>query len=191
MLDLEEIELTSSDELTLEIVESGLVSFADLIRSVRCFHYGRNTNRHDLSLVWRERKGTCSSKHAFVKHIANLNGVTGLDLVMGMYLMTSENTPGIGNILKESPLDGIPEAHCYLNYNSNIIDITSITSDFEKIKGAIIEEKVIEPHQVAEEKIVMHQTFLKNWLTNEQLDISFDEVWKLRERCIAELSNGS
>ena len=43
------------------------MSFEELIVKVKNLPYGRNANRYDFSLVLSENKGTCSSKHAFLK----------------------------------------------------------------------------------------------------------------------------
>jgi hypothetical protein len=43
------------------------MDFEALIEKVKNIPYGRNSNRTDFSLVISENKGTCSSKHAFLK----------------------------------------------------------------------------------------------------------------------------
>jgi len=63
--------------------------------------YGRTANRTDLSLVISEQKGTCSSKHALLKEVADLNGIKGIDLIIGIYKMSEANTPGIGDELSK------------------------------------------------------------------------------------------
>ena len=158
------------------------------INLVKEIPYGRNSNRFDFSLVLSENKGTCSSKHAFLKDFAEKNDIRNVKLLIGIYKMSEDNTPKIGKVLSENSLDYIPEAHCYLKVNDEIIDVTSTTSDFEKIKNDILEEIEIEPFQVADFKIEYHQDFIKNWILNHQIKFTFDEIWKIRERCIAQLS---
>lgn len=181
-------EFVGGDALTQEIVESGLVSWDDLVRSVRRFHYGRNANREDVTLVWRERKGTCSSKYAFLKHVAALNGWNQVQLFMGIYKMNGTNTPGVEKVLAEHQINYIPEAHCYLKVNGEPLDCTSVNADFDRICPDLLEEQEIEPHQVAEYKVTEHRKFLEKWLNESSLNLSFSELWAIREECITQLS---
>jgi hypothetical protein len=179
------MELTSQDDLTMDIVESGVVTWDDLIRTVKQFHYGRNQNRDDLELVWLERKGTCSSKHAFLKHVADLNSLKGIELVLCIYEMNAANTPGIGNGLESSALTSIPEAHCYLRTHEGPIDATTLHADLARIQDSIVEEQVIQPDQVKSYKVEYHKNYIKTWA--DKTDLSWEEVWELREDCIRNL----
>lgn len=181
-------ELCSQDPMTTDIVESGVVSWEDLLRSVRRFHYGRNANRHDLSLVWSERKGSCSSKHAFLKWIADLNDIEGVKLCLCIYKMTEANTPGIAPILSGNGLTYIPEAHCFIRVNNEPLDVTSPHSSLDPIAHAILHEEHITPEQVVHYKVEQHQAFLRAWIEKEQLDYTFEEIWSIREECIIALS---
>ena len=181
--------LTSDDELTTDMVESGVVTWDDLIRSVKSFHYGRNSNRNDLSLVWYERKGTCSSKHAFLKQVALLNKLPNVKLIMAFYKMNGINTPGLADILTKHNIDYIPEAHCYLLVNNEAIDVTHINSKFEKYEQDIMEFREIMPNDVVVNKVEWHKEFLKKWQATNELDITLDELWSIREECIKKLED--
>ena len=75
---------TSTDPLTQQIRNLGIDTWEDLLIYVKNISYGRNANREDLSLVLKENKGTCSSKHAFLKEIANLNKIPNVKLIIGI-----------------------------------------------------------------------------------------------------------
>lgn len=184
---MEQFGLKSGDELTTQIIEAGIVTWNDLVRSVRNFHYGRNSNRLDLSLVWKERKGTCSSKHAFLKYISELNNISGVKVMLAFYKMDEQNTPGIGSVLATYSLSFIPEAHCYLTVNNEVLDVTSAHSDFSSYASAIMEVREITPADVIENKITWHRQFLAKWLEECNLKITLDEVWSIREKCIEAL----
>lgn len=177
----------SDDELTTQIIEAGIVTWNDLVRSVQNFHYARNANRFDLDLVWHERKGTCSSKHAFLKHISELNKIPNVKLFLAFYKMDAQNTPGVGNVLNEYSLEFIPEAHCYLTVNSEVLDITKVNSDFAVYSDAILETKEIQPTDVIENKITWHRQFLAKWMEEHKLEMTLDELWFIREKCIQAL----
>jgi hypothetical protein len=181
------MDLTSKEELTKQLLELGISNWNDVLLHVKNIPYGRNSNREDLSLVLKENKGSCSSKHAFLKEIANQNNIPNVQLIIGIYKMKESNTK-IGTILSENAIDFIPEAHCYLNINGERLDYTTGSSNFEKIKNDLLEEIEIEPYQVGEFKIMYHQNFVKKWLIDTKSNFSFNEIWGIREKCIAYLS---
>lgn len=183
-----ETQLLSHDPLTIDIVESGVVSWEDLIRCVKTFHYGRNSNRNDFTSVWYEREGTCSSKHAFLKHVAELNKIDGVELILCLYKMTSQNTVKVGNVLDEFQLNYLPEGHCYIRFKDEAIDVTTMTSKFSSIQEDVIEEQIIQPDQVAEFKADYHQSFIKQWGLEHHPSRSFQELWEIREKCILALT---
>ncbi|WP_299223343.1 hypothetical protein [uncultured Aquimarina sp.] len=181
--------ISSKDHLSKIITEKGITSWSELVNYVKNIPYGRNSNRTDASLVITENKGTCSSKHALLKRIADLNEMHDIELIIGIYKMNVTNTPKIGNVLLHSDLKYIPEAHCYLRYNDETIDATSNSSDFESIKNDVMIEKNIQPDQVGDYKVKYHKDFIKEWIISEKLNFSFSEIWKIREQCIHNLSD--
>ncbi|WP_296381283.1 hypothetical protein [Winogradskyella sp.] len=184
----ENFELVSSDELTKILKKSNISSWNELTDFIKNLPYGRNDNRTDLSLVLKDKKGTCSSKHALLKEIASLNAIPNIKLILGIYKMNSSNTPKIGDILVKVNLQYIPEAHCYLFIDGERIDFTSRNSDFNRIKNDVLLEQEIEPHQVAQFKVDFHKAFIKTWIKEQNIPFSFNEIWELREQCITNLS---
>lgn len=125
------------------------MDFNELIERVKQIPYGRNTNRYDFSLVISENKGTCSSKHAFLKDFSSKNNIPNIKLYIGIFKMNEENTSKIFPLLSENEIDFIPEAHCYLKINGIPLDVTTSESFYNKIENDILEEIEIEPLQVA------------------------------------------
>ena len=183
------MELIGEDELTLEIIESGCVTWQDLLRSVRNFKYGRGENRGDFEQVWYQRMGTCSTKHGFLYQVAQKNQFKEVQLMVGMYLMNQENTPKIGGVLAANHLTSIPEAHCYLKVGENYVDATSNHSDYLTIAEDIIEERSVHPEFLITDKVHYHKEFLKKWIVEQGLEIPLEELWEVRESCIEVLSS--
>lgn len=179
--------LTSNEPLTQLLHPKKVFTWNEAVHYVRHIPYGRNTSRTEFSLVLTENKGTCSSKHAFLKELAVQNQIPDVQLIVGIYKMTEDNT-NIGNILSDNNIKYIPEAHCYLKIDGKTVDVTSKDSNFDKIKLAILEEIEIEPFQVADFKVNYHQNFIKRWLKETDSEFTFDEIWKIREQCIKKLS---
>ncbi|GAB5401026.1 MAG: hypothetical protein Aureis2KO_26110 [Aureisphaera sp.] len=181
--------LLSNGILSQKIRNLAITDWQTLTTYVQSLPYGRNSNREDFSLVLSEGKGTCSSKHAFLKSVASENHLEEVQLFLGMYKMNPYNTPGIGAVLKASILDFIPEAHCYLKVHGIRKDLTSPRSNINIIENALMEELEISPGQVVGFKVDYHKDYIKNWIKEEQIALSFAEVWNLRELCIEHLSN--
>ncbi len=182
--------IAAAKPLSILVRKSNILFWEDIVTHIQHLPYGRNANRYDLSLAFKEQKGTCSSKHAFLAELANENNIDSIQLVLGMYQMNSENT-NIGNTIANSGLDYIPEAHCYLKIDQKRLDITSSNSSFEKIQNVLLKEIEIRPKDVAEYKVAYHKKFLKKWLHTENIPLTFDDVWNIREQCIAFLSKKS
>jgi hypothetical protein len=164
------------------------MNFIELIEKVKHIPYGRNSNRYDFSLVISENKGTCSSKHAFLKDFANRNNIPNIKLYIGIFKMNEENTSKIFPLLSENQIKYIPEAHCYLKVDGIPLDITTSESFYTKIKNDILEEIEIESIQVADYKVNYHKDFLKKWIIETNQNKTFEEIWIIRENCIQKLS---
>ncbi len=164
------------------------MNFKELIDKVKNLPYGRNANRYDFSLVLSENKGTCSSKHAFLKDFADKNEIENVKLYIGIFKMNETNTPKLGDLLSNNKIKYIPEAHCYLKINQVPVDVTTVDSFYDKIKQDIVEEIEITPNQVSDFKVTYHKAFLKNWIKETNQNNTFEEIWDLREQCIEKLS---
>ena len=86
----------SEDKILSKLaIDIGITSFIGLYNYIHKLPYGRNSNRYDLELVIKEKKGTCSSKHAYLKQVAIENGLEQLSLWIGIYKMNTKNTKSI------------------------------------------------------------------------------------------------
>lgn len=72
-----------------------MIDWNTLLQGVQNIPFGRNRSRADFSLVLKENRGTCSTKHALIKEIADLNKIEHVELMLGIYKMNDQNTPGI------------------------------------------------------------------------------------------------
>lgn len=180
--------LNAQDDLTNDIVESGAVTFHDLFRCVKNYKYAR-INMNSLNDVWYKRQGTCSSKHAFLKHVANLNDLD-VKLFVLVFKMNAKNTKSIQSILEENNLKYIPEAHCVLSMENEFLDATSNQSSYDTIIDDILTQREVDIDFIVNGKILYHKDFLKNWIDSNPnyTDKNFEEVWSIREKCIAKLS---
>jgi hypothetical protein len=184
---IKHLKFNSIDGLTSMVKSKSINNWSDLIEHIRNLPYGRNENRHDYSLVLKENKGTCSSKHALLMQIAELNNFKNVQLILGIYKMNHINTPGIEKTILENGLEYLPEAHCYLMVNNRRIDLTNRNSEIENLTNDILKEIEIKPEQVVNFKVEYHKNYLMNWINEKGIEMNFDQVWELREKCISKL----
>jgi hypothetical protein len=187
---LEPVVLKPGGEISDAFVQFGSLDYRAAARFVSRLPYGRNTIIHRPLAVLQESRGTCSTKHALLQRLAieqSLNVV----LVLGVYEMHERNTPGVGSVLEKHGLETLPEAHCYLRFRDFRIDVTRpIDADPPERIALFLHEEDITPEQIGDYKSAIHRRFLRRWMTESgnarRRDL--DEVWRIREECIAALS---
>jgi hypothetical protein len=166
--------------------------FNDACTYIQYLPYGRNKDKDNLVTLFSDNFGTCSTKHAVLKQLANENGFTDIKLVIGLFKMNGSNTPKIAETLKQHQLNYLPEAHCYLKYNDEILDFTKPTSQASDFNADLLEEISVEANQINTFKIDYHKNYLANWLKeNKTVSFNLDEIWKIREQCIQNLTNST
>jgi hypothetical protein len=186
-------------EIDFSIARAGIISDQFLLRDITTYKeaaayasrlfYGRNANKNELVTVFTDNCGTCSTKHALLKLLAEEQAFSGLKLMAGIFKMNRHNTPAVACTLVQYRLDYIPEAHCYLRYNGAIFDYTFSSSQLD-FADDLLEEQEIEPQQIADWKIVYHKAFIGKWLVgNPQIQYSPDELWVIREQCIRDIES--
>ncbi|HKZ09068.1 MAG TPA: hypothetical protein VJU81_26610 [Methylomirabilota bacterium] len=164
--------------------------FAGAARHLLTLPYGRITEREKFWLVLEEGRGTCTTKHALLAELAREQAID-VQLILGIYEMHEGNTPGVGRVLGAHGLAGIPEAHCYLRHQGRRLDITGVPPGAAPIERFLHEEPIT-VGQIGAYKIEVHRRFLRDWIARTEAvrGRSLDEVWRIREACIAALSAG-
>ena len=85
----------------------------------------------------------------------------------------------------------LPEAHCYLRFREFRIDVThEIGAKPPETVARFLYEEDITPEQIGAYKTTLHRHFLQRWLaeTGTAAGRDIDEIWRIREECIAALS---
>lgn len=181
-------QLTSNHPLTKFAKSLGIQTWNNLVIYISKLPYGRTSNREDLSLVFTEQKGTCSSKHALLASIAEENQLNNVSLLLVLFKMNGMNTPKIGSVLYKYNLPYIPEAHTVIQVGDSIVDATSPDANYEALENVVLHSEVINSSQIIDYKVQKHQDYLKDWLQKTTYNFSFEEVWNIREECINALS---
>lgn len=182
------------------IQPNGEISKEFLLLDIRTFHqatdliksldYGRNTNKNNLKTVFSDNRGTCSTKHAVLKQLADEHNFKQIKLVLGIFKMNGINTPKVADRLRENNLTYIPEGHNYLKYKNQIFDFTKLGYSPLKFVTDLLFEIEIQPDEIHEPKMEIHKKYLVEFLKNNKtINYSLDELWAIREKCIQDLSS--
>ena len=115
--------ITKAGILSAEFQSMGIRSFLEACRYVHALPYGYNSDRDDLMLLFKEKMGTCTTKHAV---IATLAAELGLPItrVVGIYARSEAIVTGTDKILTEYRLPYVPMIHCFLEYGNFRVDLT-------------------------------------------------------------------
>jgi hypothetical protein len=186
---LPEAILKNVGKVSADFLLRGVTDFQAAGRYIHQLPYGRNTNRANYRLVLSEGRGTCSTKHALLAELAHEQGLP-VTLTLGIYEMHERNTPGVGQVLDRYGLPFVPEAHCYLTYQGMRIDMTRSGTEPTEPVSRFVYEETITPGQIGDYKVRVHQQFLQQWSAQTTLThrLSFEEIWRIREECIAALA---
>lgn len=184
------VALAGGGPVTCRFRDAGLGDLAGAARHLQRLPYGRIARREEFWRVLAEKRGTCSTKHALLAALCAEQGVA-VQLTLGIYEMSERNTPGVGGVLDRHGLDAIPEAHCFLRVRGERLDVTGVPPGAEPIERFLHEEPIA-VEQIGEYKIGVHRRFLAGWIAGDPAarGRTLDEVWRVREQCIAALGAG-
>ena len=178
-------QLSNSGPISEAFISRGIDGFKEAAYFVRSIPYGRTKHSSDLLSVLNENSGTCSSKHALLATLARENKQP-VSLMLGIYEMNAENTKGIESVMNQHSISCIPEAHCYLSYSGDRLDFTRLENPITPETNFLLEEE-IRPEQYKEHKVKRHKEFIKEWCSSTSTNYKPEEIWTIREECIANL----
>lgn len=188
-LTLPNFKLNPSLKLGKSCVSSGINTYHEALNFVHKISYGRNKNPEDYANVVKERRGTSSTKHTFLYALAKEHHISSIKLMLGIYQMHENNTPGCGAVLEAHNLPHLLEARVYLKCGGERYDFSFGGSRDPSWEDDLLTEKTIEPYQLGEHKLDLHRFYLKEWITRNKLPHKLTDIWRIREECIKALSD--
>jgi hypothetical protein len=178
--------ISGGSALCEDVRSRGFGSFEQLAEHVRKLPYGRTANDGEPMAVLRQGRGTCSAKHWLLAAVAQDCGHSEVQLTVGIYEMSEENTPGVGTVLNAASLTSIPEAHCYLSIEGERFDYTGLSAGSSSPFASLVAEYTVSPMNLPQVKVELHKQAIAAWARDR--GISQEQVWAAREACIAALS---
>jgi hypothetical protein len=120
---LPDAELIPVGELSKKFLDLGIKTFKDACNYVHNIDYGYNTNYEDKMIFFKEKKGSCTSKHAVIAGLAHELKIPLYKHVC-VYKLTEEITTGVNEILNKYEIPYVPMVHCFLVYDKYKFDLT-------------------------------------------------------------------
>ncbi|MGB7920203.1 MAG: hypothetical protein WCF40_09095 [Desulfobacterales bacterium] len=165
----------------------GINGFIDACRYVHELPYGYNSNRDDLMILFKEKLGSCTTKHAVIATLAEESGLS-IEKAIGIYAMTEEIVTGTGKILDRYGLPYVPMLHCFLVYGEHRVDLTEGNNNGKKrsIEDFLYTHKVI-PNISAKDEYLLYRKALNQYILieNELKGIDLKSILKAREEGLA------
>ncbi|MEM8832265.1 MAG: hypothetical protein AAGE96_23380 [Cyanobacteria bacterium P01_G01_bin.19] len=100
-----------------------LTTFHQACYWVKNLPYGSNSSNDDSSIIFPEKKATCTNKHGIISRLAE-----ELDLEiyknLGFYRLDDAIVTGVNAIVEPYGLSFIPQIHCFLEYQNYRVDLT-------------------------------------------------------------------
>jgi hypothetical protein len=178
--------ISGGSALCEDVRSLGFESFERLAEHVRKLPYGRTANTEDPLAVLRQGRGTCSAKHQLLAAVAQDCGHSEVQLTVGIYEMSEENTPGVGAVLNEASFTSIPEAHCYLSIEGERLDFTGLPVGRSSPFASLVAEYTVSPTELSQVKVELHKRAIAAWASDR--GIAKEAAWATREACIAKLA---
>lgn len=169
----------------------GILSFQAACAYVQQLPYGYNSDRDDPMNLFKENKGTCTTKHAA---IAALAAELNLDVTkqVGIYAMTEAIVAHTDDILARFNLPYLPMLHCFLVHANHRVDLTEGNRNGKKCGiSDFLFTAPVAPHINAKEEYLLYrkaltQTILKR---DEMRDVQIKQVLQAREEGLALLKH--
>lgn len=106
-----------------EFIRLNVKEFHAACRYVHELPYGYNSDRDDLMILFKEKMGTCTTKHAVIGTLAQELGLP-IHKHVGIYAMSEEIVTGTNALLTRFELPYIPMVHCFLVHGNFSVDLT-------------------------------------------------------------------
>lgn len=168
-------------------LERGIDDFSNACLHVQALPFARNENPIDFLSVLSEEKGTCSTKHALLATLALENGREDIELMVGIFLMNEETHPQLKSIFEADEIIGVPENYAFLRCGQQRFDFSNSNWSLVDYEHRIVREQRCDPGQMHDWKPMIHKHYIGGWLKRQQLERSEEEIWSLREKCLAQL----
>jgi hypothetical protein len=178
--------IKTSGKISKKFLELGIKSFKEACEYISNVEYGYNTNYDDDMILFKENKGTCTTKHAVIAALAEELNIP-LFKYVGIYKFTEEISTGANELLKKYHIPYVPMIHCFLVYDQYRFDLTEGNNNGKKttIEDFIHKEKVEPFISRKDEYLILKRVLKEIILSSEEMKgIKEKTLLKAREESI-------
>ncbi len=165
----------------------GVSTFHDACRYVHHLPYGYNSDRDDLLILFKEKMGSCTTKHAVIATLAEELGLP-VRKEIGIYAMTEAVVTGTDRILEAHKLPYLPMVHCYLTFDRHRVDLTEGNRNGKNTAiGTFLHTEAVIANISAKDEYLLYRRALKDRiLLREELGgVDIKTVLRAREQGLA------
>ncbi|MEL6552954.1 MAG: hypothetical protein AAFQ63_05745 [Cyanobacteria bacterium J06621_11] len=170
-------------------LEQGTTTFQEACHLVKAMPYGSNSVSEDSLILFEEGRGTCTTKHGAIAHLAQEQTLP-VHKNLGFYRLNDTIVTGVNKILQPYGLSYIPQVHCFLSYKANDeshrIDLTEGNCNG---KNQTIDDYdfviQVQPDPTAEEKRACYLEHLRRYFefSSELKAVGEEKVLDILEKC--------
>lgn len=168
-------------------INLGIKTFWEACVYVHELPYGYNSTTDDILIIFKERYGSCTTKHAVIATLAEELNIP-VHKMIGIYPMSEEIVTGTNRILEKYLLPYLPMIHCFLIYDSYRVDLTEGNNNGKNrsIEEFLFTEQVI-PNFSEKDEYLLYKKALKNYvmIRKEMEGITMIDVLHARTEGIA------
>ena len=183
---LPDAEIIPLGDISKKFLDLKITSFKEACMFVHKMKYRPNTNINDKMILFKEKCGTCTTKHAVIALLAEELGIPLYKKVC-IYKFTEEITTGANTIMKKYEVPYIPMIHCFLVYERYQFDLTEGNNNGKKkpIDEYIHAEKV-EPMISSRDEYRLFRKVLKEIImeSEEMQGVSKSNLLKARQEAL-------
>jgi hypothetical protein len=168
----------------------GIYDFHHACGYVHELPYGYNSDRDYLMILFKEKMGSCTTKHAVIATLASEMEIV-IDKYIGIYAMTEELVTGTQKILHRYKLPYLPMVHCFLVFGEHRVDLSEGNQNGKNgpIEDFLYTEKVIANIAGKDEYLLYRRAINEHILTRPEFhDINIKTILKAREEGLSLLS---
>lgn len=183
---LPDTEILPIGDLSKKFLSLGINSFKGACDYVHNITYGYNTDYEDRMIFFKEKKGSCTTKHAVIAGLAQELDIPLYKHVC-VYKFTEDITTGVQEILNKYEVPYIPMVHCFLVYKNYKFDLTEGNYNGKKkaIDNYIYAERV-DPFISRKDEYLLYKKILREKIlpSKEMEGIAEKTILKAREEGI-------
>ena len=115
--------ITDAGPVARAFLKRGPTTFIQACHHVHAMPYGYNATREDPLILFRDNRGSCTTKHMAVGLLAGELNLQ-VNKHIGVYAMDEVLVTGAGAIAADFGLPYIPVTHCFLSDGTRRVDLT-------------------------------------------------------------------